>query len=235
MKRLFCGLFLMCCVFCASAQTVDYEILGFVDANNEIIFDMPMSAASDFEPRLMLKNNGPDVIASSDTLFFDIFFNDNYLTSSYVRGSSLQNILPNQTGFYSLPQPLFTVEQMDQYVITDFRICFEMRISGVTVDPVASNNQACVQVSRPLEVVDNEVTNIKLYPNPTTDVVNLQWDGTNGNCEVAVYDLFGKMLFSQRVDDEHVSLDLATIASGMYLVRVFSDGKTVATEKVVKR
>ena len=217
------------------AQSVDYEIVGFVDGNDEVIFDMPMSSDADFEPRVKFKNNGPSVPTNGDTLYFDIYLNDNPWTSAYVLGSSLQTLVSGQSAYFSLPQPLLTAATMDEYVMTTFRVCFEARLVGSATDPNSSNNRACVQVERTLEIAETASVMAKVFPNPTSGECRIQLGApVSGRCEVQVYDLFGKMLRAVPAAGDDLRVDMSALAQGLYLVRVVADGSVIATAKVVK-
>ncbi|HYV94048.1 MAG TPA: T9SS type A sorting domain-containing protein [Chitinophagales bacterium] len=63
---------------------------------------------------------------------------------------------------------------------------------------------------------------IKLYPNPTDDQLNIYLsDKAEGDRQIMIYDLPGKMVLSQRLDDDSkLSLDVSTLEEGMYLMRI---------------
>ncbi|MCR4681675.1 MAG: T9SS type A sorting domain-containing protein, partial [Bacteroidales bacterium] len=46
---------------------------------------------------------------------------------------------------------------------------------------------------------------------------------------------YGKLLKSEKVDGNTAAIDLADLASGMYLVRIVSNEGAVITKSVVKR
>ena len=82
-------------------------------------------------------------------------------------------------------------------------------------------------------VANYELSNTAVYPNPTTGKFRIE------NSElrienVEVYDVYGKMIMSVKVDDNHAELDLSNNASGVYFTRIFTD-KGVATKRVVKK
>jgi len=74
--------------------------------------------------------------------------------------------------------------------------------------------------------------NIKIYPNPTSGIVNVNAESLLVS-EVQVFDMFGKMLFRKSVGEKEFSLDLSDYHAGTYMLRVVS-GDGVETIKVVK-
>ena len=71
---------------------------------------------------------------------------------------------------------------------------------------------------------------IKVYPNPTTQYVIVEVDKLEGNEQVMVYDLQGKLLQSRPLNDTKIQIDLTSYPAGLYLIKV---GKSLG--KVVKK
>ena len=74
-----------------------------------------------------------------------------------------------------------------------------------------------------------------IYPNPVRDnlTVTLRTNKFQVS-NVAVYDFNGKLVLSQPVSDNHISVSAQTLATGNYFLRL-SDGKRSVTTKFVKR
>ena len=70
-------------------------------------------------------------------------------------------------------------------------------------------------------------SNLKIYPNPNTGIVELQ--GVNGSYKVDVYDYTGKYLKST----SRSTIDLSDYPSGIYLLKVAYGDKT-EEHRVVK-
>lgn len=73
--------------------------------------------------------------------------------------------------------------------------------------------------------------NATVYPNPTTGVVNIE--GATLNADIAVFDMFGKQMLAGKVTSERTELDLGGLTSGVYIIRIATNGE-VTTVKVVK-
>ena len=88
MKRFFTFLTFIVMIITAKAQSADYELLGFADENGTLTSSIVMNSTQDLKPRVILKNNGPSLASLTDSLIFDIFYNEsNYVTSMVVMGS----------------------------------------------------------------------------------------------------------------------------------------------------
>lgn len=236
MKKLLSLIIVSFVVFGLRGQVVEYEMEGFVNENDEIIHDMNLVLNEDFAPRVKIKNNGPELPHISDTLFFDVFVNDNFAGMMYLRGSQLQNILPGQSGIISWSNPIYDAAVMDMSYMTAFAFCFELRLEGQSTDPDASNNRGCVQVSRPLAVGDYAEVGMSVYPNPATDICYVEMGELTGDeMSVVVYDLYGKVVKVASMRDGVASIEMGGLASGLYLLKLVREGKVLSTGKVIKR
>lgn len=83
----------------------------------------------------------------------------------------------------------------------------------------------------PEEITENSTPKINVYPNPTNNILNVSSE--ENLKEVQVYDLFGKLLLQQSVNESSFTINLSNYTSGTYILRVItSDG--IKTAKIVK-
>jgi len=70
----------------------------------------------------------------------------------------------------------------------------------------------------------NDETNLKLYPNPVVDVLNLSLGSNNDkSIEISIIDLFGKIAFqTNSIGDKNISINLVSLTKGIYLCRIKS-------------
>ena len=81
--------------------------------------------------------------------------------------------------------------------------------------------------------VENYLESIVVYPNPTTDVVNVQCTMNNVQCMgIEIVDVYGKIITT--VDQTATQINVSGLAAGMYFVRVTTDWGVV-TKPFVKR
>lgn len=89
-------------------------------------------------------------------------------------------------------------------------------------------------VTEPDGVDAYELAKTKLYPNPTTGLVSIRNEEVVIS-EVNVYDVYGKLQKSEKVDNNNANLDLSSLANGMYIVRIVLAEGSVITRNVVKQ
>lgn len=77
-----------------------------------------------------------------------------------------------------------------------------------------------------------EKNKMSVYPNPVTDVLNIQNDKVVK--EVLVYDLTGKIISKSTLNSQKGVLNLAHLKTGMYLIKLITDDST-ETVKIIKK
>lgn len=80
-----------------------------------------------------------------------------------------------------------------------------------------------------LAVVDINKTNIKTYPNPVVDVLNIKTDETIKTVEIYATD--GKLI--KKIEGNNSKIDFRNYPKGAYLVKIETD-KSITSQKVIK-
>lgn len=82
-------------------------------------------------------------------------------------------------------------------------------------------------------VEDVAAGNVRLYPNPTTGSITLQWLNEAGMADVTITNLLGQTVYNQTVqaaNGKQLTIDLTAQPNGLYLARI----KGAVSEKVLK-
>jgi hypothetical protein len=83
---------------------------------------------------------------------------------------------------------------------------------------------------QPLEVVSNGMNDIRIYPNPFTEVIKLELIDVT---DVSVYDVSGRLVFNKQIGPENNALDLKDLILGTYIVKLVSLNQMVL-KKIIK-
>ena len=77
--------------------------------------------------------------------------------------------------------------------------------------------------------------NATVYPNPTANTVTLSIEEPVFKArQFQVFDSNGKLLISNKITSNEISIDFSTLAPGAYLLRVSDDQTVLKTFRVVK-
>jgi len=78
---------------------------------------------------------------------------------------------------------------------------------------------------------ENFISNIKIYPNPTTGILLIECEN---HSIIKLYDMLGKEVLTKTANGK-TEIDISHLSKGVYPLRVFSDGKIIWNNKIVKQ
>jgi len=77
--------------------------------------------------------------------------------------------------------------------------------------------------------------NVSAFPNPTTDVLNLEIGNyDNTNLSYQLFDMQGRMVVSKKITGDHTSIGTGNLVSATYFLRVLEDNKEIKSFKIIK-
>ncbi|WP_339790033.1 PKD domain-containing protein [uncultured Imperialibacter sp.] len=102
-------------------------------------------------------------------------------------------------------------------------------------DEANNKKSASIILTEVLSVADDLQQNIKVYPNPTTAVVNVTSEaGKIGPFNIRLTDLSGKLLKVQAKVEGTTRIDMTDLPSGVYLLTIQKEGSQYST-RILKR
>lgn len=81
-------------------------------------------------------------------------------------------------------------------------------------------------------------TEIFVFPNPTTDFVNINIEGyemENGQRSYQLFDLQGRLVKQNSINQTETQINLTDLSSSIFLLQVFIDNKILKTFKILKK
>lgn len=96
-----------------------------------------------------------------------------------------------------------------------------------TIDLGAYENRSTLDVSQ------NQIQNISLYPNPASEEFTVTSDSYLS--KVNVYNAMGQLVESVSATTAKVKVNISDLETGVYLVKVFSAEGSLSTHKVIKK
>jgi hypothetical protein len=83
-----------------------------------------------------------------------------------------------------------------------------------------------------LSIKNNSVLDFSMYPNPTSNMLNISAKETIQDTQI--FNVLGKNVMSVKVNNRKASIDVSNLATGIYLVKYSVNG-TIGTAKFVKQ
>lgn len=147
-----------------------------------------------------------------------------YVTTTAAPDESLEAVYSDSTTATWEQQIVNLADYAGQTVYIAFRHhnCtdkYALAVDKIRVGEAGSENEG----------IDNAAAiDINIYPNPASEVINIAAEGVR---LVEMLDVNGRVVLESRIGG---AIDLSSLASGVYMVRVTTDAG-VSTEKVVKQ
>jgi len=111
---------------------------------------------------------------------------------------------------------------------------YYINISTNTSDPIIQSGTTDLHFfytsSAGLE--DNLVANLKVYPNPFKDVVNIT--ANEHITRVSLYNKQGQLIVDKKADKQKVILNIERLSSGFYILKIEA-GDKISTKKLIKQ
>ncbi|PKP19873.1 MAG: hypothetical protein CVU04_05095 [Bacteroidetes bacterium HGW-Bacteroidetes-20] len=86
-------------------------------------------------------------------------------------------------------------------------------------------------------VDDQEVTSLKIYPNPTSDYCSftIPENITSEKLSYAIFDMYGKLIIQNKITENQVVVDLTTTAAGVYMIQIFDGTTPISQNKIIRK
>jgi len=97
------------------------------------------------------------------------------------------------------------------------------------------NINICRVQASMLDVTDNPLLNTKVYPNPTSGLINIVLPSLMEKTFIRVYDLQGRMVYSQETNQVENAIGLEGIQDGVYLIQIDNTAGSITKKIVLKR
>ena len=80
---------------------------------------------------------------------------------------------------------------------------------------------------------ENVLSGFTIYPNPVSDVLNIDLEGGVNNAVADIYSIAGSKVLTQYLSDNSSRINVSGLPKGAYLVVINNNGKTIK-EKIIK-
>lgn len=103
--------------------------------------------------------------------------------------------------------------------------------TGFTPTPIACSS---------LEVEENELSELSVYPNPATNLVNINFSSVNAEqIEITVYNVLGEkietIITESVIGENNTTIDLNKYSNGQYIVSIQNNDKLTTTKFTVAK
>ena len=82
-----------------------------------------------------------------------------------------------------------------------------------------------------LEIVENNLEDLTIFPNPAQDILNISSKSTVEN--ISIHSLLGQEVMQVSPEQENPSINIASLSAGVYIMKVAVDGQ-IGSYKIIK-
>nr|WP_228459813.1 M28 family peptidase [Chryseobacterium muglaense] len=150
----------------------------------------------------------------------------NAYSSDYVPFEGKGDII---TGFYETPQSQNEHTANDTFANVDPTYVFKVgkaAVGALQHFAIASSFLATHETS------SNLLEDIKIYPNPAKDILNLEIPKEIKNFNFEIKDMSGRLISAH---ENEKTINVSKLSSGVYLCTVKSDGETVTKKVIIEK
>ena len=97
-----------------------------------------------------------------------------------------------------------------------------------SVDYIINNGS----LSTPSVAKQTEIS-MSLYPNPVSSLLTVTAQGLDGNFDVKMTDVLGKVVYNESVSGTSKKVDVSDFKNGVYIVTVLEKGTAIQTRRLV--
>jgi hypothetical protein len=89
--------------------------------------------------------------------------------------------------------------------------------------------------SRGTDLITSDVQKVLVFPNPASNVVNINLPGLKGKSDVSIFDVNGRVVLRRQVSTVNTQLDISALPAGVYMIRIKNGEKEVNMTKIIKQ
>ena len=85
-----------------------------------------------------------------------------------------------------------------------------------------------------LGISENNLLSFEMYPNPVSDVLNIQLPTSTEKAKVSIFDYTGRLVSSKTISSNDTAIDVQKISKGIYMIRVAANNK-IGVQRFIKK
>lgn len=88
------------------------------------------------------------------------------------------------------------------------------------------------------DISENEIQNnfiITSYPNPISEILNIDFDLVPNNASVEIYNTIGELVLSQTLNDYSNTINTSQLSNGLYHIKIIGNNALLSTQKIIKQ
>ena len=170
-------------------------------------------------------------------------FTSRYWANNFTSGGSLA-VKTDSLGWTSCNDSILTIIDCVYSPVINPGFVVASVAPSYTINTVFYNvsvydSTLCPNINEDAIATFSSENSISIFPNPTSGIVSVQLNSASGvKIQLDVFDVLGEKVYSSfensPLNNSPMTIDLSSLSDGIYFVQVKTDGKIIATKKIVK-
>lgn len=166
-------------------------------------------------------DNGYILIGSTRSFSSVFGYRDTY----FIKTDSLGNSLCYENDVITITD---TLNPTASLIFPNVTIMSDGTFSTASYSGYLNDTTICYSLSVTENINNNT---LQIYPNPTTG--KLYFSNINKTCFIEIFDIYGKIILTDKINKEHFEINLNNNTKGIYFYRVTEENKKFHTGKIV--
>lgn len=176
--------------------------------------------------------NSVFTIGQGDIIFGDDF-NQTYRT--YFNGTSSATALVG--GFVAVLQSYYLAQTGGYLTSQELRtLIMNTGIPqgpGNNIGPLPNMQAAMLEIDNTLSVDSEKISSFVMYPNPAKGILNINLNQFNNSATISIHDLIGKQVLSIELIQRNISIPIANLSKGLYLVTIKTKNSKTSKKLII--
>lgn len=105
-----------------------------------------------------------------------------------------------------------------------------------SITPITSGASTIIAIGVLVGIKDYTTSsNLLMYPNPTSEMLNVELGILNENSTLFIYNALGALVLKENINSKHTTINTSNFAKGLYLVELQSNNQVLHRAKILKQ
>ena len=168
------------------------------------------------------------------------YANNNFLPAVlFPKIDSIRNII--DSAYYADPLKMYSNQNFDDNIDNTINLGYDIlglktfitNRSANVLNELATLNVTCVNTG--VNSVTPEENYFSVYPNPTNDILRMNFTGKYAFRKIRIINMLGESLKEENIFPENSPIDISSLSSGIYFIQLINqEGNITVTQKFIK-
>ena len=118
--------------------------------------------------------------------------------------------------------------------VTHSSLIYDPALNKITCTNGVESTSTMESRSIPNSMDNQELNGLRIFPNPTSEILNITMTGDKTPMEASILDLSGRSLMDVKLVEVENTLNLSALKPGIYMLRIKRGSNIISTQRIIK-